>query len=98
MAALTQDLCESLNREDLCVLKLARAPARIAFRSLCTLQHNRKLNGVVERLLRSSGYVLTQVEEAHLCCGSAGSYSILQRGLAQRLQARKLAARDSGGP
>ncbi len=98
VAALTRDLSEVLDREDLSVLGPARAASKIAFHSPCTLQHGQQLTGVVERLLRSRGFVLTPVEEAHLCCGSAGSYSILQRRLARRLRERKLAALVSGGP
>jgi glycolate dehydrogenase iron-sulfur subunit len=77
------------------------APARrqrIAFHSPCTLQHGLKLQGVVESLLRDLGYDLTHVPDAHICCGSAGTYSILQRELSQQLRANKIAALESGKP
>jgi len=57
-----------------------------------------KLKGTVESLLTSLGYQLTPVPDAHLCCGSAGTYSILQPALSQRLLANKLAALQSGAP
>jgi glycolate oxidase iron-sulfur subunit len=52
----------------------------------------------VETLLRNAGFVLTPVPDAHLCCGAAGTYSILQEGISSRLLANKLAALESGTP
>ncbi len=57
-----------------------------------------KLNGKVESLLAALGYSLTDVPDAHLCCGSAGTYSILQPELSRRLQENKIAALESGAP
>jgi glycolate oxidase iron-sulfur subunit len=74
------------------------SPLRIAFHSPCSLQHGLKLTGVVEPLLRDLGYELTPVPDAHLCCGSAGTYSILQQDLSQRLLANKVKALESGAP
>jgi glycolate oxidase iron-sulfur subunit len=71
---------------------------RIAFHSPCTLQHGLKIRGVVESLLADAGYTLTPVPDAHLCCGSAGTYSILQPQLAQQLRANKVKALESGEP
>jgi glycolate oxidase iron-sulfur subunit len=71
---------------------------RVAFHSPCTLQHGMKLKGTVESLLAALGYQLTPVPDAHLCCGSAGTYSILQPVLSQRLLANKIAALESGTP
>jgi len=78
----------------------ASSPARqrVAFHAPCTLQHGLKLQGQVEALLESLGYSLTEVPNAHLCCGSAGTYSILQPELSQRLLANKIAALTSGNP
>ena len=71
---------------------------QIAFHSPCTLQHGMKLKGRVEELLGSLGCSLTDVPDAHLCCGSAGTYSILQPELSQRLLANKITALESGAP
>ncbi len=71
---------------------------RVAFHSPCSLQHGLKLNGKVESLLTSLGYSLTDVPEAHLCCGSAGTYSILQPELSLRLRDNKIAALTGGMP
>ena len=78
-----------------------RAPIprqRVAFHSPCTLQHGLKLQGAVEKLLGDLGYALSPVPDAHLCCGSAGTYSILQPELSQRLLKNKIAALESGAP
>jgi glycolate oxidase iron-sulfur subunit len=71
---------------------------RIAFHSPCTLQHGMKLKGRVEELLTSLGYSLTPVPDSHLCCGSAGTYSILQPELSHKLLANKIAALEGGRP
>jgi glycolate oxidase iron-sulfur subunit len=71
---------------------------RIAFHAPCTLQHGLKLQGSVEALLAELGCELTHVPDAHLCCGSAGTYSILQPELSQRLLQGKIAALSSGAP
>ena len=73
-------------------------PSRIAFHAPCSLQHGLKITGTVEPILRDLGYELTPVPDGHLCCGSAGTYSILQRDLSQRLLADKVRALESGGP
>jgi glycolate oxidase iron-sulfur subunit len=71
---------------------------RIAFHSPCTLQHGMKLKGVAEGLLAKAGFELTPVADSHLCCGSAGTYSVLQAEIAGRLRANKLAALNAGQP
>lgn len=76
----------------------ARKRLRVAFQSPCSLQHGQQVRGVVEGLLRGMGHELTAVPEGHLCCGSAGTYSILQPELSLRLRERKLAALAGGTP
>lgn len=62
----------------------------ITFHSPCTLQHGQKLQGVVEQALRKLGYRVNSVKDAHLCCGSAGTYSIFQPKIARQLRDNKL--------
>ena len=62
------------------------------------LQHSQQIRGKVEALLTRVGYQLAPVRDAHLCCGSAGTYSLLQPAIAGELRARKLAALEEGGP
>ncbi len=96
VARLTRDIGEILAQEDCSTL--TPFPRRIAFQSPCTLQHGQQLNGLVEGLLRKAGFELTPVPDAHLCCGSAGTYSLLQRKLSERLLENKPTALESGQP
>ena len=89
ISALTRDLCEVLNEDDMSKLKNG-SPRSIAFHAPCTLQHAQQLNGRVEKLLRAAGFKLQAVTDSHLCCGSAGSYSILQPHIANQLKQQKL--------
>jgi len=99
VSALTRDVCEILAREDLAPLKQDIRPGtRLAFQSPCTLQHGQQLNGVTEKILSDLGFVLAPVPGGHLCCGAAGSYSLLQPGLSKQLRQNKLAALESGRP
>ena len=71
---------------------------RVAWQAPCTLQHGQQITGRVEALLTAAGFVLAPTREATLCCGSAGTYSILQPELSAELQARKVAALTGGDP
>ncbi len=76
-----------------------RAPRRkVAFHPPCTLQHGLKLRSQVETLLADLGFDLTFVPDAHLCCGSAGTYSILHPKLSQQLLKNKITALESERP
>jgi glycolate oxidase iron-sulfur subunit len=68
----------------------APAARRVAFHPPCTLQHGLRIRGKVEALLVALGAELVPVRDTHLCCGSAGTYSLLQPQLSQTLRARKL--------
>ncbi len=63
---------------------------RVAYHSPCTLQHGQKLTGVVESLLTRAGYELVHVNDSHLCCGSAGTYSVTHPTIADQLLDNKL--------
>jgi len=79
-------------------IAMDHGPQRVAFHSPCTLQHGMKLRGSVEEILLALGFEMTPVADAHLCCGSAGTYSILQPELAGRLRANKVKALEAGAP
>ena len=95
VSALTRDLSEVVPAE---ALPVGRNRGRVAFHSPCTLQHGQQIRGKVEALLTRVGYELVPVRDAHLCCGSAGTYSLLQPAIANELRARKLAALEEGAP
>jgi len=74
------------------------APLRVAFQAPCSLQHALKLPGVVEPLLLAAGFTLTPVGDGHRCCGSAGTYSLLQAQLSAQLLSAKVTALEAGQP
>jgi len=97
ISAKAKDLVEILADEDLSAFKLEQSK-RIAFHAPCTLQHGQNLNGSVESLLRGVGYELMPVADAHLCCGSSGTYSILQPELSNTLRNHKVASLTAHQP
>ena len=104
ISALTRDISEIVVAEQdrlrPLITRYASSVARrrVAFHCPCTLQHGQQLTGAVESLLGSFGYELAPVRDAHLCCGSAGTYSILQPALSQRLLADKIEALTAQAP
>ena len=97
IAALSKDIAEYLAGLELG--GLPRPPARpLVFQSPCTLQHGQKLNGVTEALLERLGFELAPVKDAHLCCGAAGVYSLLQGKISRRLRAGKIKNLLAGRP
>jgi glycolate oxidase iron-sulfur subunit len=98
VSELARDLCEVLEAEPLEDLPIPRRGRRIAYHSPCSLQHGQQLAGRVEAILTRLGFELTPVVDSHLCCGSAGTYSILQSELSQQLLDNKLAALQAGEP
>jgi glycolate oxidase iron-sulfur subunit len=104
ISALAKDIGEVLhaeleNIERLLAQRSIKAEkTRLSFHSPCTLQHGMRIRGVVEKILVAAGFDLTVVPNAHLCCGSAGTYSILQPELSQQLLKNKVTALESGKP
>ncbi len=96
VAGLARDPAEYLASLDPALLP--RLHQRVAFQSPCTLQHGQKLAGVTENLLEKMGLELTPVADGHQCCGSAGTYSILQPQLARPIRDRKIRTLEQGEP
>lgn len=97
VSALAKDIVEILREEPVEKLEL-KEHQRLAFHCPCTLQHAQKLNGAVEGVLSKLGFSLTPVQDAHLCCGSAGTYSVTQPELATQLRNNKLDALEASNP
>jgi glycolate oxidase iron-sulfur subunit len=97
VSELAKDLVEVLRDEPLESLNI-HADLRLAFHCPCTLQHAQKLAGAVESVLLRLGFNLSAVPDGHLCCGSAGTYSITQPVLARQLRDNKMNALESGKP
>ena len=108
ISALTRDLSELVQAEEAALIPLLRAaarqpgaegsPKRVAYHPPCTLQHGQQLRGAAERILQAAGFELAPVNESHLCCGSAGAYSVLNPEIAGQLKERKLGNLQAGAP
>jgi glycolate oxidase iron-sulfur subunit len=97
VSARARDITEYLAKLDLREA-VARKPLTIAYHAACSLQHGQKVIREPKDLLSRSGFVVKDVPEGHLCCGSAGTYNILQPALAEQLRARKVANIESLAP
>ena len=98
VSELSRDIVQVLQQENLAPLGLAAAPPPLAVHVPCTLQHALGEPNAVQELLRSAGFNLVDCADGHLCCGSAGTHSILQAQAAERLRHRKLASLTRGDP
>jgi glycolate oxidase iron-sulfur subunit len=96
VAALALDISEYVARLALG----APTPAsglKVAYQSACSLQHGQKIHKKPKDLLAAAGYRVSDIAEAHLCCGSAGTYNMMQAGIAGTLRERKVAAIEATG-
>jgi glycolate oxidase iron-sulfur subunit len=93
----TLDVSEYLADAGLSLAKSERIDT-VAWHPPCTLQHGQRISGIVEGLLSGAGYELVPVSDAHLCCGSAGTYSVLEPEMAEVLREQKLDALLAGSP
>ncbi|MGP5202809.1 glycolate oxidase subunit GlcF [Psychrobacter aquimaris] len=90
ISALTRDLSEILIKEDLENLVVKQTSRKTAVHCPCSLQHAQQLGGYVEQILQRAGVELSKTQNGHLCCGSAGTYSLLQPQLSQQLLTNKI--------
>ena len=95
ISAKAKDITEFLNGLE---LPEARGGLRLAYHSACSMQHGQKIKLEPLKLLRRAGFTVMEVPEGHLCCGSAGTYNILQPEIATRLRERKVANIESLSP
>jgi glycolate oxidase iron-sulfur subunit len=103
VAAMTRDLSEFLCAQHAALVSQVKSASdsplrRVAFHPPCTLQHTQKIRGAVESILTALGAELVPFADAHLCCGSAGTYSLLQPELSTQLRDRKLENLQRGRP
>jgi glycolate oxidase iron-sulfur subunit len=95
ISAKARDISEFLAQIE---IPLARMNLRIAYHAPCTLQHGQQLKTQAQALLRRAGFDVHEVPEGHLCCGSAGTYNMMQPEISQKLLKRKLANINSTNP
>ncbi len=101
ISSLTRDTVEVIGAEWTQIapgIAMDIGPQKVAFHSPCSLQHGMQLGGRVEEILHALGLELLPVADSHLCCGSAGTYSLLQPELSGKLKAAKLKALEEGRP
>jgi glycolate oxidase iron-sulfur subunit len=100
ISGLTRDLSEVVAdaAAELRPLLAGRQAQRVAWHAPCTLQHGQQIRGKVESVLGGAGVELQRCADSHLCCGSSGTYSVLQPELARRLRSDKLARLEAGRP
>ena len=84
----TQDIAEFLSSKDLSKLQLSEL--NVSYHEPCTLQHGQKLSGLVESILTQFGYIKNSIKDSHICCGSAGAYSIFESEISNQLMVNKL--------
>ena len=90
ISALAKDITEYLGNIELHKSQ-QHGDVVVAYHSACSLQHGQKITGLPKDLLSKNGFVVKDVPESHLCCGSAGTYNLLQPDIANRLRDRKVA-------
>lgn len=95
---MTKDISEVLLVEDLSSLPKLTIGSKLAVHCPCSLQHGQQQPDAIDRIMLALGANLAETREKHLCCGSAGTYSILQPEMSQRLQKRKIAALTGDAP
>jgi len=97
ISALARDITELMS--ELGLAPPVRATGqRVAYHSACSMQHGQRIRGAPRTLLERAGFTVLDIPEGHLCCGSAGTYNILQPELATRLRDRKVGHIESVRP
>ncbi|HMO72186.1 MAG TPA: heterodisulfide reductase-related iron-sulfur binding cluster, partial [Paracoccaceae bacterium] len=96
VAALALDVSEIVARLDL--PEGGRKGLRVAYHAACSLQHGQQIKTLPKDLLKRAGFEVTEPADAHLCCGSAGTYNLLQPEISQQLKARKVATLEARKP
>ncbi len=99
VAEMTRDLSEIMPQFEGALAERLKGggAARVAYHPPCTLQHGQQIRGKVEGVLRAAGVDVVLCADSHLCCGSAGTYSVMHPAIAHELRDRKLACLDATG-
>jgi glycolate oxidase iron-sulfur subunit len=96
VSALARDVTELMDEVGLNPPVMATGQA-VAYHSACSMQHGQRITAPPRRLLAAAGFAVREVPDGHLCCGSAGTYNLLQPEIADELRARKVRAVESTG-
>jgi glycolate oxidase iron-sulfur subunit len=90
VSALARDITEYLTTLEL-QPPTVKTGQVVAYHSACSMQHGQQIKDQPKRLLKAAGFIVKDVPEGHICCGSAGTYNIMQPAIANQLRARKVA-------
>ncbi len=96
IAALAMDITEVLARLDL--PETAPKGIKVAYHAACSLQHGQQIKALPKTLLKRAGFTVVEPADSHLCCGSAGTYNLMQPEISQQLQARKVQTLEARAP
>ena len=96
IAVLAKDITEVM--ADLGLNKVEKRNIRVAYHSACSLQHGQQIKLAPKRLLAQAGFTVLEPEDPHLCCGSAGTYNLMQPEISGELKARKVATLEAVEP
>jgi glycolate oxidase iron-sulfur subunit len=88
VSALTRDITEFM--AEIGLAEVSAPELRVAYHAACSLQHGQKVTEAPKQLLRQAGFTVVEPAEGHLCCGSAGTYNLLQPEISAQLKARKV--------
>ena len=92
----TKDIAEFLSTRDLSGLNLSEL--NVTYHEPCTMQHGQELGGLVESILSQFGYIKKTVKDSHICCGSAGAYSIFETKISNQLRDNKIENLNASKP
>ncbi|WP_316014897.1 glycolate oxidase subunit GlcF [Roseobacter sp. HKCCA0434] len=95
VSALARDVSEVLEKLD---LKAQAQPLRVAYHAACSLQHGQQIKATPKSLLKKAGFEVVEPRDAHLCCGSAGTYNLMQPEISGELKRRKVATLEATSP
>ncbi len=98
ISALTRDITEFMAEVGLAGVTEGRPPLTVAYHAACSLQHGQQVREAPKALLRQCGFTIREPAESHICCGSAGTYNLLQPAIAGRLRDRKVASIERTAP
>jgi glycolate oxidase iron-sulfur subunit len=90
ISGLVRDICEFID-DNKCLTPVIRPAMTVAYQPACSLAHGQRIISGPKQLLSEAGFLVKDIPESHLCCGSAGTYNLLQPELANRLRERKIA-------
>ena len=96
IAGLARDITEFV--ADIGLPEAAPKPLRVAYHAACSLQHGQQIRTAPKDLLKAAGFTVVEPADSHLCCGSAGTYNLLQPEISGELKRRKVATLEATAP